>query len=280
MVGQQDSQSRLQAGSLSGSQVLAGKLMSLLVINSLTKNFGGVQALNRVSFAVAAGEILGLIGPNGAGKTTCFNLINGLIPPSAGSLMLAGRELVGLPPYRRAARGLARTFQNIQLFGGMTVLDNILVGYHLAQKAGVLEALLPLPGVRRARAQARERGRELLRLVGLTLQEDWPAESLAYGEQRRLEIARAMALEPRLLLLDEPAAGLNPRETEDLMVLLEKLRRLGTTLLLIEHDMSLVMGLCDRIVVLDHGEVIASGGPREIRRNPRVIEAYLGKEGE
>ncbi len=280
MVGQQDSQSRLQAGSLSGSQVLAGKLMSLLVINSLTKNFGGVQALNRVSFAVAAGEILGLIGPNGAGKTTCFNLINGLIPPSAGSLMLAGRELVGLPPYRRAARGLARTFQNIQLFGGMTVLDNILVGYHLAQKAGVLEALLPLPGVRRARAQARERGRELLRLVGLTLQEDWPAESLAYGEQRRLEIARAMALKPRLLLLDEPAAGLNPRETEDLMVLLEKLRRLGTTLLLIEHDMSLVMGLCDRIVVLDHGEVIASGGPREIRRNPRVIEAYLGKEGE
>ncbi len=264
----------------SGARVLTGNLMSLLEINSLTKKFGGVQALNRVSFAVAAGEILGLIGPNGAGKTTCFNLINGLIPPTAGSLMLAGRELVGLPPYRRAARGLARTFQNIQLFGGMTVLENILAGYHLAQKVGILEALLPLPRVRRARAQARARGRELLRLVGLEFKGDWPAESLAYGEQRCLEIARAMALEPRLLLLDEPAAGLNPRETEDLIPLLGELRRQGTTLLLIEHDMSLVMGLCDRIVVLDHGEVIASGLPREIRRDSRVIEAYLGQEGE
>jgi branched-chain amino acid transport system ATP-binding protein len=255
-------------------------VISLLTVNNLTKNFGGVQALTGVSFTVEAGEILGLIGPNGAGKTTCFNLINGLIPPTAGSIMMAGRELMGLPSYHRAARGLARTFQNIQLFGGMTVQENILTGNHLGQKVGILQALLPLPKVRRAQAQAAGRALELLRLVGLEGKGDLPADSLAYGDQRRLEIGRALALGPQLLLLDEPAAGLNPRETEDLMVLLEELRRLGTTLLVIEHDMTLVMGLCDRIVVLDHGEVIASGPPREIRRDPRVIEAYLGREEE
>jgi ABC-type branched-subunit amino acid transport system ATPase component len=254
--------------------------MTLLSVNSLSKNFGGVQALSRVNFEVFVGEILALIGPNGAGKTTCFNMINGLLPPTSGAIFLEGKDLTGLPPYRRAARGLARTFQNIQLFGGMTVLENVLTGRHLGQKTSILTALLPLPGVLLAEVQNRQKAREWLDFVNLADKADWPAETLAYGEQRRLEIARALAQEPKLLLLDEPAAGLNPRETEDLMGLMVRLRDLGITLLVIEHDMTLVMGLCQRIVVLDQGQVIAAGSPQDIRRHPRVIEAYLGREEE
>ena len=250
----------------------------MLEVQDLSKSFGGVQALTDVTFTVAPGEILGLIGPNGAGKTTCFNVINGLLPPSAGTVRLGGRELLGLPPYRRARLGLARTFQNIQLFGGMTVLENVLTGFHLRQQVGILTALLPLPQVRQAQADNRGQDLKLLELVGLGGKEAEPSESLAYGDQRRLEIARALAQQPQLLLMDEPAAGLNPRETEDLMALMEKIQSLGITLLVIEHDMTLVMGLCHRIVVLDHGQVIATGLPRDIRRHPRVVEAYLGRE--
>lgn len=254
--------------------------MTLLSVQALSKNFGGVQALQEVSFEVQAGEILALIGPNGAGKTTCFNVITGLTPATSGAIYLEGRDLRNLPPYRRARLGLARTFQNIQLFSGMSVLENVMTGSHLGQNVGVLTAFLPLRRVRQSEARVREEAMTWLELVGLADKADWPADALAYGQQRRLEIARALAQKPKLLLLDEPAAGLNPRETEEVGALLLKLRDLGITLLVIEHDMTLVMGLSERIVVLDQGRVIATGPPREIRRHPRVIEAYLGKEDE
>jgi ABC-type branched-subunit amino acid transport system ATPase component len=235
----------------------------LLHIAGLGRRFRGVVAVDAVSFAVAPGAAHGLIGPNGAGKTTCFNLISGLISADTGQITLDGTRLDRLPPHQRTRAGLARTFQNIRLFGEMSVLENTLCGQHarrLSARAGKAQAL------------------ELLDLVGLAASSQRRAGELSYGDQRRLEIARALASAPKLLLLDEPAAGMNPAETASLASLLQRVREDGTSLLLVEHDMNFVMTLCDRITVLNFGRVIADGAPREIRENAAVIEAYLGSK--
>lgn len=257
--------------------------MSLLKVTDLTKNFGGLCAVNKVNMEINQGELIGLIGPNGAGKTTLFNLLTGVYEPSEGTIELNVDEKMvsigGIKPYKITAMGVARTFQNIRLFKNLKVIDNVKIAMHKDIKYGTLAAILRLPSFYAEEERIYNEALALLKEVGLDHKKDELACNLPYGEQRRLEIARALATNPKILFLDEPAAGMNPQETNDLTNLIHHLRdKYHFTIILIEHDMSLVMTICERIFVLDYGRCIANGTPEEIKNNPRVIEAYLGEE--
>jgi branched-chain amino acid transport system ATP-binding protein len=249
----------------------------ILDIKSITRRFGGLVAVNNVSLTVNKYEIFGLIGPNGAGKTTLFNLMTGLIPPTSGQLIYQGQEISHLRPHEIAALGIARTFQNIRLFGELSALENVLIARHLHIHSNIFTGILGIPPALEQERQSQQKALELLELVGLEKRAEEKAKNFPYGDQRRLEIARALALEPQILLLDEPAAGMNSGEKQLLSEFIRRLRdRFHLTIILIEHHVPLVMGLCDRIAVLDFGQLIAMGEPAQVRNNPDVIEAYLG----
>ncbi|AXS78798.1 ABC transporter ATP-binding protein [Dechloromonas sp. HYN0024] len=248
----------------------------LLEAKAIAKHFGGVKALQDVSLSIRHGEIYGLIGPNGAGKTTFFNCMTGLYVPDGGGFVFDGKPLVADAPDQAAERGIARTFQNIRLFGNMTALENVMVGRHVRTRAGVIGAMFRNAATRAEEAAIRQRAIDLLHYVRIEERADDLAKNLSYGDQRRLEIARALATEPKLLCLDEPAAGMNATETEQLRDLIDGIRRDGTTILLIEHDVKLVMGLCDRVAVLDYGALVIEDVPAVVQKDQRVIEAYLG----
>ncbi len=253
-------------------------MTALLEVTGVSKRFGGVHAVQDVTFRVAQGMIKAIIGPNGAGKTTLFNLVSGFVAPDAGAIRLDGEEIHGRPPHQVAARGLARTFQHIRLFSHMTALENVMVGRHLRGRAGFVAGMLHLPWTRREDREIRDRARELMDVLGIGALAESEATQLAYGQQRAVELARALASDPRIVLLDEPAAGLNMRETRELAGLVTRIRDRGVTVLLVEHDMSLVMGISDEVAVLSYGKKIADADPRAVQGDPEVVRIYLGDE--